>query len=85
MAVKHCLCPDGKRRLATITSEPDTFFSVPARVQYKGKTVSGFVTGRETDDYQPDMEFIPYTYGKNGALFEPSASTVCKRLRGPIR
>lgn len=66
-AIEHCLCQDGKRRYVRITGEPDTFFSVPARVSVsvKGKnvTVSGYVT---YDDDEP--EFRAYTYRKNGHL-----------------
>ena len=67
--VLRCLCPDGRRRTVRITSEPDTFFSIPARVKVRGKTVTGYVTGRETDDYERDMEFRPYLYRKNHAVF----------------
>jgi hypothetical protein len=37
------LCADGKFRTATQTAEADTYFTVPARVQVRGKTVTGFV------------------------------------------
>lgn len=43
-------CPiDGTadRRTGYATGYPDTFFSVPARCQYKGRTVRGFFTLRE--------------------------------------
>lgn len=66
--VTGALCSDGKRRVALITGEADTFFSIPARVSVKGKTVTGFVTGREGDDGERDYEFIAYTYRKNGHL-----------------
>lgn len=39
------LCSDGKvRKLKRIAITADTFFSVPAAVKVKGKTVSGYVT-----------------------------------------
>lgn len=39
------MCSDGKvRALKRISSTADTFFSVPASVQVRGATVSGFVT-----------------------------------------
>ena len=63
--VKNCLCPDGKRRVAVITGYPTTWFSHPARVQVCGRSVSGFVTGRD----EGDMEFIPYSYRKNYWVF----------------
>jgi len=37
------LCSDGKRRRASCTSHPDTFFSIPATVNVGKRTVSGFV------------------------------------------
>ncbi len=66
-------CSDGKRRYAKITSEPDTYFSLPASVKVQGKTVTGFLT---TDHYNPadfhddrrDVFFHANKYGKNGGL-----------------
>jgi len=68
--VTRAMCEDGRRRYARITSTPDTFFSIPARVQVQGKTVSGFITGTETDDFQQDYKFVAYDYGKNGHLLK---------------
>jgi hypothetical protein len=65
LKVKNCLCPDGLRRVAVITGRPDTWFSTPARVQARGKSVSGFITGRE----KGDVEFIAYSYRKNCEVF----------------
>jgi hypothetical protein len=73
----RALCPDGKvRTLKRIAESADTFFSVPAAVTYKGKTVAGYVTVETIQGYStPDaldplvVKFIPYKYGKNGALF----------------
>lgn len=43
--VHGALCEDGKQRIATCSSRgADTFFSIPARVRARGKTVSGYVT-----------------------------------------
>lgn len=66
--VVDCLCPDGKRRVATLSAAPDTFFSIPARVKAYGKTVAGYVTGCETDG-KKDLEFRPYLYRKNHGVF----------------
>lgn len=49
IAVENALCSDGRRRRATITGQPDTYFSIPAKVKYQGKTVSGFITTRDSD------------------------------------
>lgn len=72
------LCSDGKRRTARITGEADTYFSIPAAVTVKGKTVSGFVTGfthHNAPDYTDDLEFISIENRKNTALLPgiPSA------------
>lgn len=67
--VSRALCEDGRRRYARITGEPDTFFSIPASVQVKGKTVSGFITGCKTEG-ERDYEFIAYAYGKNAGLLK---------------
>jgi hypothetical protein len=77
--IRGVLCEDGKQRTATCSDRgADTFFSIPARVRARGKTVSGYVT-RETlagyDAETPDdpavWKFIAYRYGKNaGAILE---------------
>lgn len=70
------LCSDGRVRTATV-GIPDTFFSIPARVKIKGKTVTGYVTAVDAVDIAPDRfppgrgpvyVFLPFTYGKNGAV-----------------
>lgn len=68
--ITNCVCPDGKLRNAHCSeSGPDTFFSIPAKVYAKGKTVSGYIT---PDEYYKDngervtyWKFQPYTYRKN--------------------
>lgn len=45
------LCADGITRSVLILRDADTFYTVPARVSVKGRTVTGFVwyeTGDET-------------------------------------
>lgn len=73
--VERALCPDGKRRTAWITGEADTFFSIPARVTYKGRTVTGFVTygnaeGLVAQEDSDDYQFHANKFGKNGHLFD---------------
>ena len=76
----RALCPDGKiRALKRIASTADTFFSIPASVTYKGKTVAGYVTietregwSTPSEDDPHVVKFIPYTYCKNGGLFDES-------------
>lgn len=62
-----CLCSDGVRRTAWVSGQADTWFSIPARVKVKGKTVSGYVTGRDFD-HPNDLEFHQYLYCKNHNL-----------------
>lgn len=68
------LCSDGQVRVATATAETDTMFSVPARVQVKGRTVAGFVTTRDPLFVYPGIiepaqetffQFIPSRQRKN--------------------
>lgn len=63
------MCPDGKRRTVKLHHTPDSFWTIPARVSYKGTTVSGAVMhqGNDTDEVQ-DLKFMPT--GKNADLFE---------------
>jgi hypothetical protein len=62
-------CPDGIiRKVKRIGIVADTYFSIPAAITYKGKTVAGFITGSNCDD--PEFHFIPYQYRKNGGLFD---------------
>lgn len=70
------LCPDGKvRKLKRISTTADTFFSVPASVTVKGKTVSGYIGFTSVNGYDTTtaddpaiVRFYPYQYGKNGHL-----------------
>jgi len=72
----RAVCSDGKvRSLARIAQTADTFFSVPAAVKVKGRTVSGYVTVEcrsgssvPTDDDPTVVRFVAYSYGRNGHL-----------------
>lgn len=46
------LCSDGNVRAASLSSTPDTFFSVPANIRLNGKTVSGYATPEALEDGQ---------------------------------
>ncbi len=71
------MCPDGKvRKTKRIAQTADTFFSVPCAVEFKGKTVAGFMmtetvsglsTATESDP--AIVRFVPYSYGRNGNAF----------------
>jgi hypothetical protein len=75
------MCSDGAvRSLKRIAETADTFFSIPAAVTVKGRTVAGYVTFETADGSSvatPDdpmvAKFIAYTYGKNGALLPHGA------------
>ena len=79
------MCPDGiVRNVKRIASTADTFFSVPASVSVyrngKHVTVAGYITfttvsgsSVETLDDPAYVEFRPYTYRKNGKIFEKDA------------
>jgi len=58
--IKNCMCSDGIQRVAKITGQPDTYFSVPAAVKIRGKTVTGFITCDENG-----YEFKANKFGKN--------------------
>ena len=67
------LCTDGKvRRVRFGSGIADTFFSIPARVNANGKTVSGYVTvetmqgySTPTDDDPAVVKFYAVKYGRN--------------------
>jgi hypothetical protein len=61
------LCADGKRRSALITKDADTFFTVPARVSYKGKTVTGFLYHHGPEN---EIRFSADAWRKNAALLQ---------------
>ena len=70
--VDNCPCEDGSRRRVHITSEPDSFSSVPAMTYAKGKSISGFVTGDSGafEDAPEGLRFVAYAYRKNGHLLQ---------------
>jgi hypothetical protein len=70
------LCPDGKvRKVKRIAETPDTFFSIPASVTYKGKTVAGYLHLKNVAHpfdavaFKDAVIFSPYLYRKNGNIF----------------
>ena len=63
--VKNCPVAGTVLRLtAVVSGEPDTWFSIPAKIQYKKKKISGFITSKDDGFY-----FVPYQYGKNYHVF----------------
>jgi hypothetical protein len=70
------LCPDGKvRKVKRIAETPDTYFSIPASVTYKGKTVAGYLHLKNVGDpanpreFRDAVIFSPYASHKNGNIF----------------
>ena len=65
------MCPDGKRRTVKLHHSPDSAWTIPARLSYKGTTVTGFIMHRGMDtDEKPDYHFIPNGWMKNANIFE---------------
>lgn len=63
------LCSDGRYRTARTAGQADTFFSLPARVSVRGKTVSGFLHHNSAGV----LRFTAYSYRRNGHLLpEPT-------------
>ena len=58
--IRNCPCSDGIVRTAIITGQPDTVWTIPARVSVRGKSVTGFVTCDENG-----YKFHANLYGKN--------------------
>ena len=77
----RALCSDGRTRaLARISPYGDTFFSVPAAVKVKGRTVTGFVMVETlegwsvaTDSDPAAVKFIAYKYGRNAGVLPAGA------------
>jgi|SRR6185312_7708056 len=75
------MCSDGKvRKLMRIGERADSFFSVPASVKVKGKTVAGFVTVETREGYITDaasdplvVKFVAYQYRKNAGMLPRGA------------
>lgn len=72
---KRAVCADGVTRTVRVkcyrfdgSMAADTYFSVPAYVQIKGKTVRGYLTGSDLDGDASPYAFHAYTYGKNGTI-----------------
>jgi len=74
-AVRHCPCSDGKTRYCAVAAQPDTHFSVPARVQVtiKGRrrSVRGYLTTVSGAGRPEGYEFRPYEYGPSAGILPP--------------
>lgn len=74
----RAICPDGRVRSVRIAQTADTFFSTPASVRVRGKTVSGYVTvstpsglSTESEGDPAFVEFRPVDTSKNADAVFP--------------
>lgn len=77
--VRKCLCEDGIGRSAYCSAAgADTFYSIPARVSVRGRTVSGYVTADDVDGARVWL-FVAYRYGANaGAILESAVPALVR-------
>ncbi len=52
----RAICPDGKLRVVKLAMCADSFFSVPARLSYRNKTVAGFISFAADSGLSTDPE-----------------------------
>ena len=61
------LCADGVIRAAQLAPTPDTFFSHPASVRFKGKHVSGYMTTDTASGLSSDSPHVYVFRAHNGS------------------
>lgn len=64
--IRGIMCSDGVRRVTSYCGVPDTFFSLPCRVQVKGVTVSGLASQLRRSDDSHDWQFHARESSANG-------------------
>ena len=64
----RALCSDGVWRMIKLVGQPDTYYTIPASAQVKGKTVAGFVMTDTLRYAEPTLIFVHYSNMKNGKL-----------------
>jgi len=61
------ILPYGELRMVR-ASIPDTYFSIPARIRFKGSTVRGFITvdtdTPDDNEFSGELQFFPEGLGK---------------------
>ena len=64
--VTRVLCADGRERVAYVR-DADTFFTMPARVKVRGRTVTGHIWIDTVPDSPTEghVLFVPFAYRKN--------------------
>ena len=67
--------PYGQIR-AAVAGIPDTFFTIPARMKYRGKNVCGYLTVQH-DSPEGALQFIPEADPERCVVCEPGQG--CKR------
>ena len=65
------VCPDGRLRTVRLAAVADTFFSVRARLSYRGRTVTGFISFKSDDGLTTNpVEWVKFTpTGKHMNVF----------------
>jgi hypothetical protein len=56
--------PEIAPRMAYITGEADSFFSIPAAIKYKGQTVRGYITTQDREEGGEGYIFCAYDKDK---------------------
>ena len=64
------LCSDGKIRACAMAQTADTFFSVPASIRIKGKTVTGYVTTENEWERETGETFEAYAFRQHNGQEE---------------
>lgn len=79
MVRARAVCEDGKLRIVRL-GNPDSHFSCPARVSFRGKIVCGFISWKSEDGLSTNpVQWVAFTAtGKHKDIF--SRIALCKRL-----
>lgn len=56
------LCSDGVIRSASMSQTADTFFSVPASIRIRGKTITGYATGEHDYDFATKTDYQVHAF-----------------------
>ncbi len=76
----RAVCPDGKVRIVRLAQCADTYFTIPARLSYKGKTVTGCISWASDSGLtsDPAQYVVFYPHGLHKGIFNRAA--LCVRL-----
>lgn len=68
--VTGVLRPDGRRVTFYPVGQPDTFFTQPGFLFFRGRKVTGFIVSNSDSDPGCDFRFIPDVSRRNGHIFD---------------